>query len=198
MLCHICDKNGVLACSVCGKTVCLEHGRFGIVCSSCMLKKEKISFSIREALSKDRRVIGELIRMFWGEDVQVAFDKEFAVKDLPAYVATVGNNVVGFISYYDLEDMLIVALGILPKYQGLGIGKALVHAVENRARELSKRRILVSTTNDNLLALAFYQMLGFQIYEVVPGAIAKKHGKTVLGFNNIPIRDEIRLCKILK
>ncbi|RLG76181.1 MAG: GNAT family N-acetyltransferase [Thermoprotei archaeon] len=185
---------------VCGKTVCLEHGRFGVVCSNCVLKKEKISFSIREARSKDCKVIGELVRAFWGEDVQVAFDIEFVVKDLPAYVAVEGDNVIGFISYYDLnsEDTLIVALGILPKYQGLGIGRALIYAVENRAKKASKKRHLVSTTNDNLLALAFYQVLGFQIYEVVPGAIAKKHGKAILGFNNIPIRDEIRLCKPIK
>jgi len=80
----------------------------------------------------------------------------------------------------------------------LGIGGALIYAAENRAKKASKKRHLVSTTNDNLPALAFYQVLGFQIYEIVPGAIAKIHGKAVLGFNNIPIRDEIRLCKLIK
>lgn len=91
--------------------------------------------------------------------------------------------------------MLIVALGILPKHQGVGVGRGLVLAVEDKAWALSKKRILVSTSNDNLMALAFYQSLGFQIFEVKPDVIAEKHGTVLPGIGGIPIRDEIRLKK---
>jgi len=63
------------------------------------------------------------------------------------------------------------------------------------SRQLSKRRLLVSTSNDDLPALAFYQKLGFQIFEVKPNVIAGKHGQLLAGTGGIPIRDEIRLSK---
>ena len=56
---------------------------------------------------------------------------------------------------------------------------------------------MVSTSNDDLPALAFHQLMGFQIFEVVPNATAEKHGEAVLGIGHIPIRDEIKLQKII-
>jgi len=48
-----------------------------------------------------------------------------------------------------------------------------------------------------LPALAFYQKLGFQVFEVKPDAVAEKHGKIVEGIGGLPVRDELRLRKIL-
>ena len=142
--------------------------------------------------------IRELTELFWSEEEQLIFDIKVNVHELPGYIARSDGMLVGFISYLPLQKaLLIAALAVLPNYQGAGIGKALIQKVEEKARKLSKRKILVSTSNDDLPALAFYQKLGFQIVEVKPNAIAKKHGKIVTGINGIPIRDEIRLQKLL-
>ena len=159
--------------------------------------KKQLRFHIREASSEDKEIIRQLVRYFWGEDIQVSFGMKFLVAELPAFVAVVDRHIAGFISYYDFnsEAILIVCAGVLPKYQGAGIGKALIKAVEDKARSLSKRKVLVSTTNDNLTALAFYQLLGFRIHEVASNVIAEKHGKVHIGLFGIPIYDEIRLYK---
>jgi len=91
--------------------------------------------------------------------------------------------------------LIVVALGILPEYQGFGMGSSLIAKVEGEARNSRSKRILVSTSNDDLPALAFYQSLGYQIYEVKPNAIAEKHGGIMRGIGNLPIRDELRLQK---
>jgi ribosomal protein S18 acetylase RimI-like enzyme len=62
---------------------------------------------------------------------------------------------------------------------------------------LQRKKLLVSTSNDDLPALGFYQALGFQIIEVVPNVIAEKHGKILTGIGGLPVRDELRLQKIL-
>jgi hypothetical protein len=49
-----------------------------------------------------------------------------------------------------------------------------------------------------LPALGFYQSLGFQIFNVKPDAIAKKHGQILKGLGGLPIRDELRLQKTLR
>jgi len=139
-----------------------------------------------------------MVKRFWGEQEQVAFDKKFVVAELNAYVAKKGNNVIGFVSYAETEDsVLIVALGILPRYQGLGVGRSLVQKVEAEAEELRKNRILVSTSNDDLPALAFYQSLGFRIYEVKPDVIAEKHGRVLKGVGDLLVRDELRLRRTI-
>jgi ribosomal protein S18 acetylase RimI-like enzyme len=91
-----------------------------------------------------------------------------------------------------------VALGVLPQYQGSGVGKSLIEKVEDEAKKLRKNRLLVSTSNDDLPALTFYQSLDFQIYEVKPNVIAEKHGRILKGIGGLPIRDELRLQKTLQ
>ncbi|MEM3825464.1 MAG: GNAT family N-acetyltransferase [Candidatus Bathyarchaeia archaeon] len=106
---------------------------------------------------------------------------------------------MGFVSFTELEDaLLIAALGVLPRYQNAGVGKKLVEKVEAEAKGFGKGRLLVSTSNDDLPALAFYQSLGFQIFEVKPNVIAEKHGAVLIGIGGLPTRDEIRLQKILR
>jgi len=70
--------------------------------------------------------------------------------------------------------------------------------IDALAKKLEKRKLLVSTSNDDLPALAFYQSLDFQIYEVKPNVIAEKHGEVLKGISGLPIRDELRLQKILR
>ncbi|MEM3696118.1 MAG: GNAT family N-acetyltransferase [Candidatus Bathyarchaeia archaeon] len=88
-----------------------------------------------------------------------------------------------------------MALGVLPQYQNLNIGKSLVEKVEEEAKRLCKKKLLVSTSNDDLPALAFYQSIGFQIYEIKQNVIAEKHGMILKGIGGLPIRDELRLQK---
>jgi ribosomal protein S18 acetylase RimI-like enzyme len=154
----------------------------------CIVKKA--------VLPRDQKKIKELVRLFWGEQEQLTFDRVFRVAELPAFAAKVGKEVAGFVSFAGMQDdLIVVALGILPEYQGFGIGSSLIAKVEGEARKSGSKRILVSTSNDDLPALAFYQSLGFQVYEVKPNVLAEKHGGVVRGIGNLPIRDELRLRK---
>jgi ribosomal protein S18 acetylase RimI-like enzyme len=196
MSCEYCGKDAVYKCGVCGRLLCVEHAKLRTVCRSCVSKRS-LNHSVNKVVSKEEKgKIREMVKWFWGEQEQVAFDRKFVVAELHAYVAKTGNNVIGFISYAEAEDaILIVALGILPRYQGMGVGRSLVEKVEAEAEKMRKNRLLVSTSNDDLPALAFYQSLGFQIYEVKPDVIAEKHGRVLKGVGDLPIRDELRLRK---
>ncbi len=128
------------------------------------------------------------------------FGKRYIVTDTPAIVAIQDEEILGFLFYtiFEEESVLIVALGVRPQYQGGGIGQALIDAVEEFARSEQKSRLLVVTSNDDLPALAFYQSLGFQIFEVAPDVVEEKLGEQVLGIGNIPVRDELRLRRTIK
>ena len=63
------------------------------------------------------------------------------------------------------------------------------------ARRLDLKRLIVSTTNDNLPALYFYQRRGYRLTDLVPNNITAQTGQEVAGFAGIPVRDEVRLEK---
>ncbi len=84
---------------------------------------------------------------------------------------------------------------------GKGIGTSLVQAVENFAIKQRCQHIKLVTTNDNLLALKFYQKRGFILSQLKTNAVekARKHKPEIpfIGHDGIPIRDEIELLKVL-
>jgi len=198
MNCEYCRKDAVYKCSVCGKMLCAEHVKLRTVCPSC-IEETTVEYSIHKvALDEERERIRELVQRFWGEEGQLTFDRKFMVAGLPAYTAELENNIIGFISFTEADDaIMIVALGVLPQYQGSGVGRSLIGKIETEAKTRMKEKLLVSTSNDDLPALAFYQSLGFQIYMVKPNIIAEKHGEVLKGIGGLPIRDELRLQKIL-
>jgi ribosomal protein S18 acetylase RimI-like enzyme len=165
---------------------------------SCSEISSKGECVIRRATRKDEKTIRSLVKRYWGEEEQLTFGRTFSVAGLPTYLAKRGNRNAGFLSYSDHDDsVLIVALGVLPQHQGSGVGSELVGKVEAEARRRKKSKLLVSTSNDDLPALGFYQHLGFQLYEVKPDVIANKHGAVLEGIGGLPIRDELRLRKVL-
>jgi ribosomal protein S18 acetylase RimI-like enzyme len=197
--CKYCGNVATYKCSVCGTLVCEAHAKQPTVCPSC-IRKTKEKHAIRRASSeKEKDEIRRFVKQFWGEEEQLTFERKYNVAEQPAYVAKAGKKTVGFISFAENADhLIIVAIGVQAEHQGSEIGRALVKKVESEARKLQKKRLLVSTSNDNLPALGFYQALGFQIFEVKPNILAEKHGQVLAGISGLPVRDELRLQKILR
>lgn len=191
-------KDAVYRCGVCGKLLCAEDAELATVCASHLTKSE-LEFTVHKIVrGEERSAVREFVRRFWGEEEQLTFDGKFRVAELPGFVAKAQERVIGFISFSPTSDaLLVVALGVLPRYQCCGIGRRLIRKVEVEARKLGKVKVLVSTSNDDLPALGFYQSRGFQIYQVKPNVIAEKHAKMLRGIGGLPVRDELRLQKML-
>jgi ribosomal protein S18 acetylase RimI-like enzyme len=197
--CQYCRNTAVYKCSECGTLICGGHAKERIVCPSCISKNKTKHIVQKVSSKKEKDEIRELVAQFWGEEEQLTFDRKFNVLKQPAYVAKVGAKFAGFVSLAENKDSLIVvALGIRPEHQGSGIGRSLIKKAESEARRLQKKKVLVSASNDNLPALGFYQSLGFQIFEVKPNVLAEKHGKILAGISGLPVRDELRLKKVLE
>jgi len=198
MSCEYCGKDAVYKCCSCGKLVCAEHARLGTTCHSCK-REATVEYAVgRVTSNEEKKKIQELGKRFWGEEEQLTFGRVLSVAELPTYVARAKDRIVGFVSFTDFnEALLIAALAVQPDYQGFGVGTSLIKKVETEGKRLGKKKVLVSTSNDDLPALAFYQSIGFWIFEVKPNAIAEKHGKIMKGIGGLPVRDELRLKKLL-
>ncbi|MFH1748697.1 MAG: GNAT family N-acetyltransferase [Planctomycetota bacterium] len=153
---------------------------------------------VRPAMDKDRQWITDLLRERWGGPGIVVTGRMLNAAALPALIAEDSGQRCG-LATYELHntECEIVSLDAVERFHG--IGTALVTAMADLARARHARRLVVTTTNDNLDALRFYQRRGFVIATIRPDAIEEsrrlKQAIPATGCHGIPIRDEIELVR---
>jgi GNAT superfamily N-acetyltransferase len=188
-------KPAVLRCSRCGKFVDWEDAQVQIVCT-CRPHFDLPPVLVREATDSDRRQARELFAQDFGRTKIVAFGEVMDIDQMPALVAILRTEPSGALAYRLFGDALhIVALATDPMWQRSGVGGHLVAEAELLARRLKLSRLIVSTTNDNLPALYFYQRRGYRLTHLVPNSITAHTHQQHAGFAGIPVSDEIRLEK---
>lgn len=156
---------------------------------------------IRPVLQTDRPTVEWLMTELWGAPETVVHDTVFHPAVLPGLIAERGGRIVGLLTYHVTADVLeIVTLNALERHSG--IGSLLIDEVREEAKRRRCREVTLTTTNDNIDALRFYQRRGFRLAVLRPGAVdrARLERKPEIprsGAYNIPLRDEIDLvCPI--
>ena len=155
---------------------------------------------IQDVTQSDHPVIGRIVREMWGDELILVHGQSFQTNRLPGLKAVLKGDVIGFL-HYQLGNEACEILTLAAVHRRQGIGSALMNAIEDLARSNGCEKLTVTTTNDNLGALAFYQHCGFSITGVGLGLVdeARKQKPSIpeVGNHNIPIHDEIYLEKAL-
>jgi ribosomal protein S18 acetylase RimI-like enzyme len=159
---------------------------------------EGAGMKVREKENKDQPWIETILNERWGGGGQVVIRGEiFDARFLPALVAGEQEGLLTFLikQFNDVVFAEIITLDALRA--GQGVGTALIEALISKLRGEQVSVLQVTTTNDNLNALRFYQRRGFRITGVRPGVVNDarriKALIPVVGEYGIPIRDEIDL-----
>ncbi|MEW6400482.1 MAG: GNAT family N-acetyltransferase [Chloroflexota bacterium] len=130
---------------------------------------------------------------YWGGDVMIVHGETIRYDQVEGLIHGAWTGALTYIIRGD--ECEIVSLNSVQ--EGIGIGTALIGEVVKEAKARRCRRIVLTTTNDNLHALGFYQRHGFALKAIRPGAINEtrkiKPSIPLIGENNIPLRDEIEL-----
>lgn len=155
---------------------------------------------IRSIDSSDVAWIRQFIINHWGAEKVVVHGEVKYPEQLPGFACTWNREVVGLVTYQIRgKECEIISLDSLRPQ--LGIGSALIEVVVNVARGQGCEKVWLITTNDNLLALGFYQRRGFKITAVHPDALSEarklKPSIPLIGLEGIPLTDEIVLEKKL-
>jgi ribosomal protein S18 acetylase RimI-like enzyme len=137
------------------------------------------------------------IHATWGGDTVVAHGERIVPARLPGLVAVSERRIVGHTSFRIVEGACeVTSIAADPPQRG--IGSSLMDAIISEARRSGCRRVWLTTTNDNLDALRFYQRRGFRLVALRAGAVeaARRDLKPELpdlGTHGIPMRDELDL-----
>lgn len=132
----------------------------------------------------------------WGSNIIIVHQGVFSINALEGFTAKQEDDLLGVITFVIAADTCeIVTINSLSERQG--IGTALVVEVIKTARQRGCRRIILTTTNDNMPALAFFQKRGFHLTDIRPGAVDEarftKPEIPFTGVDGIPIHDELDL-----
>ncbi len=131
------------------------------------------------------------------EDLRSYFDQHYGVQALQAMFHDAGFS--GFLTEVDgivaavarnqfdftEQRFYVSSLYVLPEYQGMGLGSALMEAAEARARSYGVDEIWLGVMKDNRQALEWYRGLGFQFVEELPFTMGKTTVAHLIGFKKI-------------
>ncbi len=153
--------------------------------------------SVRAIAAADRATVAGLVEELWGSPIAVVHDTVFTPATLPGVLAERDGRAVGLLTWtVDGDTLEVVTIDAFPA--GAGTGTALLEAAAEAARVAGCRRLVLTTTNDNVDALRFYQRRGFRLVALRPGAVddARARHKPAIpatGAHGIPLRDELDL-----
>jgi ribosomal protein S18 acetylase RimI-like enzyme len=151
---------------------------------------------IRAVGPADRPMLTWLVAELWGSEVVAVHGTMFRPAELGGFIAERAGRLTGLLTYDLTADMLeIVTLNAIERR--VGVGTLLIEAAAVTARRSGCLEVRLTTTNDNVDALRFYQRRGFRLAELRPGAVDRsrreKPGIPLTGDYGIPLRDEIDL-----
>ncbi|GAB4129423.1 MAG: GNAT family N-acetyltransferase [Roseiflexaceae bacterium] len=160
---------------------------------------------IRRLAIADRGMLLDFFEQHWGGPMMVTRGQITHADQVEGFVWEQAGEWLGLITFVMRADdhgdggcasCEVTSLDSMAERRG--IGSALLDAVIAEARLRSAARLWLITTNDNLHALRFYQRRGWRLVALYPEAVSAarqiKPGIPLIGFDQIPIRDELELA----
>lgn len=154
-------------------------------------------FIIREVQDKDLSWIKDLTIKQWGDELVAVHGDAYIPHKLSGFIAIKSSGEpIGLVTFIiDKKECEIVTLNSIEPNNG--VGSALLSEVTKTAETAGCNRLYLTTTNDNIKALEFYQKRGFILVAVHRGAVDQartiKPSIPLVSPAGIPIKDEIEL-----
>ena len=151
---------------------------------------------VRPVQDGDRPTVEWLTTRLWGAPEVVVHDGAYYPAMLPGFIAERAGRIVGLVTF-EVRPVVLEIITINALHRYAGIGTMLVEAVRAEAKRCNCSEVVLTTTNDNVDALRFYQRRGFRLAALRRGAVDRsRQVKPTIprtGDHDIPLHDEIDL-----
>jgi ribosomal protein S18 acetylase RimI-like enzyme len=152
---------------------------------------------VRSKKIEDQPWIEKILSERWGGVKVIVHSEIFDASSLPALIAGDNDGLATFRIHRSGEVKFADLVTLNAVRGNQGVRTALIEALICKLHTEMVTVLRVTTTNDNLSALRFYQRRGFRITRVRPDEVDKsrlmKPSISLIGEYGIPIRDEIEL-----
>jgi ribosomal protein S18 acetylase RimI-like enzyme len=152
---------------------------------------------VRAVTDADRPTVEWLTTQLWGAAEVVVHGGAYYPAMLPGFIAERPGRIVGLVTF-EVRPGVLEIITINALHRHAGIGTMLIETVCHEARRRNCQQVTLTTTNDNVDALRFYQRRGFRLAALRPGAVDRsRQGKPSIprsGDYGIPLHDEIDLA----
>jgi GNAT superfamily N-acetyltransferase len=128
------------------------------------------AITVRTGEAGDRAWVVDTARRLLGSEHQVHSRRQFHVDAHDLLIAEIDDEPVGFLTWIVEGDECEV-LAIAADAPRVGVGSALLAAIERAARARGCRRIHLTTTDANVDAQRFYDTAGYTLAERLAGAV---------------------------
>ncbi len=150
--------------------------------------------SLQKISENYRDNVNQILKKEWNCPPSVSRGKIIDTTNLPGFLYIEDEIVKGVVTYnIKNEECEIVTLNSFEENKG--IGTALINGVLEIAKKRDCKRLWLITTNDDINAIRFYQMKGFELKAVHINAMETsrklKPGIPLIGMHNIPIKHEL-------
>jgi GNAT superfamily N-acetyltransferase len=154
---------------------------------------DKAAFEIKPV---DQQRLNELLALRWPDQSMIICGEFVRPEDVEGIGAFTEDRLHGMATWRcHGKIMHIVAVNAFTEVRGVGV--ALVDAMIEHARALGMVFLRATVSNDNVIALRFYQKRGFRMSALHRGVFdIMRHIKPSIperGLDGIPMRDEIEL-----
>lgn len=141
-----------------------------------------------------RNSVQLLIDDAWAGPMLAVNGRLWDTRTMPGLAALDGGELAGYL-LYAFHDGVCEIMALESVRKGAGIGIKLIEHVKTIAREQNTRTLTVTTTNDNINAIRFYQKRGFTLRALhlnsMENARRLKPAIPLIGEDGIPLRDEL-------
>lgn len=144
--------------------------------------------------SGDRENVAEFVERHWHDRKVMSRGRVFYPHEEEGFIERRDNKIVGLLTYH-IADGELEILTLNSTLECAGIGSSLMLNAIEAARKEHCSKVSLTTTNDNLRAIGFYQRLGLRMVAINLGVVdeARKIKPAIpnLGERGVRIQDEI-------
>ena len=154
---------------------------------------------IRAVADDDRAAVARFLAEYWGSPLLLVHETVFRPAGLPGLIAERAATPLAGLLTYEVRGAVLEIVTLNAVQPLAGVGTALVEAAVAEAARRGCREVSLTTTNDNIGALRFYQRRGFRLTALRAGAVSRarqvKPEIPETGDHGIPLRDELDLTR---
>ena len=157
--------------------------------------------SIYEINENYRDAVNKILYDEWHCPPSISKGKSVDTTILPGFLF-IENDVIKGVVTYNITDDECEIITLNSFEENKGIGTALINAVLDAAEKEKCSRLWLITSNDDINAIRFYQLKGFDLAAAYINAIEEarrmKPAIPVIGMDGIPIKHELEFEKRLR